>query len=365
MEHQHYMHREIYEQPQAITATLAGRVTAAGDDVNWYETGLNHDSLAACRHVLFLGSGSALHAGLLGAAMVTRLAGLPAWAEPGSEFRYGQAPLPPATLAVAVSQSGETADTLGALAAARLRGARSVLAVTNVADSKVARAADHSFPTRAGQERSVASTKAYAAQLAALALLAVGLGRARQALTGAAARALLAELQALPGQIEALLRNEQAAAAAGRDTAKRPHAFYIGRQMDWVTACEGQLKLKETSYIHAEAFAAGELRHGPMALVDEQCTVVGIVTDPDLRPILARNLAEIRDRGARIVLVAQTGADGLDTRADHFLSMPAVNPALTPLLAIVPLQLLAYHAAVALGRDVDAPRNLVKSVTTD
>lgn len=361
----HSMHKEIYEQPQAISRTLAGRLGRQPGEVDWSGTGLEQAALAQVQHVLFLGSGTAYHAGLVGDALVKQVAGLPARTEPASEFRYGEFRVPPGTLVVAVSQSGETKDTLAALASARERGAAAVLAVTNVPGSSITREADFAFITGAGTEEAVASTKAYMAQLVAVVLLAVGLGRARGTLPREASARILAGLAALPEQVAAVLAAEDGVAEAGRDLAQRRHAFYIGRQMDWITAHEGQLKLKETSYIHAEACAAGEFRHGPMALIDANYSVVGIVTRPDLQELLARNLQEVGQWGARVVVVAPAGSHGLARHAHHFLPIPPVDPIFGPMLSVVPLQLLAYHAAVALGRDVDQPRHLVKSLTED
>lgn len=363
--HKHYMHQEIFQQPQAIVATLAGRVSSDGREVVWSDHELNSAALSGCRYVLFLGSGTAYNAGLLGAALVKRLSGLPARAEPASEFRFGQAPLPRGTLAVAISQSGQTADTLAAVKAARDRGARFVMAVTNVAKSRVAAAADFVCATRAGTEVAVASTKAYMAQLVNMVLLAVGFGRAQGSLSGDQAQAVLNDLLALPDQIKKVLAAEKKAQTAGQALSRRRHAFYIGRQLDWITAYEGQLKLKETSYIHAEACAAGELRHGPLAVVDDEYTVVGIVTRPDLRQAMLRSLTEARGQGAQILLVAPAGSDDLHRCAHHTLTIPAINPILGPLLSVVPLQLLAYYAAVSLDRPVDQPRSLVKSLTDD
>lgn len=363
--HRHKMHEEIFQQPQAISRTLAGRLGRQAGDVDWSGTGLDQAALAQVRHVLFLGSGTAYHAGLVGDALVKQVAGLPARTEPASEFRFGEFRVPPGTLAVAVSQSGETKDTLAALAAARQRGAAAVLAVTNAPGSAITREADFTFITQAGTEEAVASTKAYMAQLVAVVLLAVGLGRAQETLPREEAARILAGLAAMPDQVAAVLAEEEAVAQAGRDLARRRHAFYIGRQMDWITAHEGQLKLKETSYIHAEACAAGEFRHGPMALIDSDYSVVGIVTRPDLEEMMARNFQEVRRWGAQVVAVAPAGSRELARHADHFLPIPPVEPIFGPMLSVVPLQLLAYHAAVALGRNVDQPRHLVKSLTED
>ncbi|MEX2355926.1 MAG: glutamine--fructose-6-phosphate transaminase (isomerizing) [Thermaerobacterales bacterium] len=360
--YEHFMLKEIHEQPRAVADTLAGRVFDA--DARLDDIELAPADVDRLDQVYLLACGTAYHAGLVGAALIEELAGIPARAELASEFRYRRPLVNDRSLAIVISQSGETADTLAALHEARQRGAR-ILAVSNVVGSSVAREADDVLYTRAGPEIAVASTKAYMTQLVAMVLIAVRLGRANGRLSAERAGDLLSGLQSVPRLLEEVLTTEDDVAAVARELAPAEHAFYLGRGLDWTAAMEGQLKLKEISYIHAEAYAAGELKHGTLALITEGTPVIALMTQPHLLEKMLSNIEEVRARGGRIVAVAPAGQKGLDREIHQLITVPRVNPLLTPLVCAVPLQLLAYYAAVERGCDVDKPRNLAKSVTVE
>ncbi|HEY8449041.1 MAG TPA: glutamine--fructose-6-phosphate transaminase (isomerizing) [Bacillota bacterium] len=359
----HFMQKEIHEQPAVLRATLAGRITEDGR-VALEELGWAADPLASVDQVFFVACGTAYHAGLVGAYLTERLARIPARAELASEFRYREPYLNERTLVVVISQSGETADTLAALRAAKAAGAQ-VLGIVNVMGSSIAREAGRVLYTRAGPEIAVASTKAYTTQLAAATLLAVYLARARQELDPDAARTLLEELLAVPERVNRVLALEDEVRSLAVEIARHDDVFFIGRGLDYAVALEGQLKLKEISYIHAEAYAAGELKHGTLALIEPGVPVVALNTQPALRDKMLSNIQEVRARGARVIAIGLEGDDALAGYADRVVRLPAAHPFVMPILAVVPLQLLAYHAAVARGADVDKPRNLAKSVTVE
>jgi glucosamine--fructose-6-phosphate aminotransferase (isomerizing) len=357
----HFMLKEIHEQPRAARDTLRGRLGSRGPELPElapWEGGTPE-------RVVLLGCGTAHHAGLVARAWLERWARLPAEAALGSEFRYQEPLLAAGTWAVAVSQSGETADTLAAARHARSLGAPT-LAVVNVVGSTLAREADAALYTRAGPEIAVASTKAYTSQLLVLALLALWAAARR----GAPPEALAARQEALavvPDLLAGALALEPAAEALGVRLAAHEHVFYLGRGLDWAAAVEGQLKLKEVSYVHAEACPAGELKHGTLALVAPGTPVVALATQPHLAAKTAANLAEVRARGGWVAALATpTTRDAVAPHADEVLVLPeAPDPDLAPVVAAVPLQLVAYHAARARGLDVDRPRNLAKSVTVE
>ncbi len=361
-EHAHFLVKEIEEQPRAIERALSGRLEERFATVHL--GGLNMDvrEARAFRRVVVLGCGSAWFAGELGAQLVEDLARIPARAESASEFRYRNPVVEPDTLYVAVSQSGETADTLAAVQELQRKGGR-VIGIVNVVGSTIARQVDGGIYLHAGPECSVASTKSFTSTVVAFALLAVHLGRMRD-LSPADGRRILDGLAALPGQIRQVLdaeRDNGAIAAAAAGLAARASVLYIGRRHGWAVAREGAQKLKEVSYVHAEAYAAAELKHGPLALVGPELPTVAVVPDDDLLDKNASTLAEIRARRGPIVAVGHREVPG----ADRTLVVPRNEPELDPVLLSIPLQLLAYHAAVALGRDVDRPRNLAKSVTVE
>ena len=361
----HFMLKEIYEQPRALLDTLRGRVDWASRRVLLTgEHGVAEGFLQKVRKVAFVACGTAYHASLLGAYWIQRLARLSAEAHLASEFRYADPLIDPHTLVVAVSQSGETADTLAAAREARSRGGR-LLAITNVVGSSLSREAEGVLYTWAGPEVAVASTKAYLTQLVLLFLLALHLGREEGKLAEEEEAALVGELARLPERAERFLSlADEEATRAAEVVASRENAFFIGRGPDYALAMEGQLKLKEISYIHAEAYPAGELKHGALALVTDGFPVVALATQPHLQEKMLSNIMEVRARGGKVLVLSPSWPE-VEPYADFLLSLPPLHPHLRPLLAAIPLQLLAYRAACLRGTDVDKPRNLAKSVTVE
>ncbi len=360
----HFMLKEIHEQPRALRDTLRGRLDPATGRVSLPEVGLSPADVQALSKVAVVACGTAAHAGLVGKYLIERLARIPVEWDLASEYRYREPLVDERTLFVAVSQSGETADTLAALREARSRGAR-VLAVTNVVGSTVAREADWALYTWAGPEIAVASTKAYTTQVAVLTLLAIWLGQQNGRIDPAEAAALVEGLQRLPDQAGQALSLEPAIKAAAEELARHDDVFYIGRNLDYAVALEGQLKLKEISYIHAEAYAAGELKHGTLALITDGVPVVAINTQPEVLEKTIANIQETRARGAFVLGLALEGDEATAAHCDRIFRLPRTHRYLTPALAAIPLQLLAYYAATARGTDVDKPRNLAKSVTVE
>ncbi len=357
----HFMLKEIHEQPEALRQTLVGRLNADGPALGE----LGEIPLDRCRRAWFLGCGTAYHAALVGQRLLESWAALPAEADLGSEFRYRDPLVSPGDLAIAVSQSGETADTLAAFRQGRDQGAVGV-AVTNVMASSLARDADQTLYTWAGPEVAVCSTKAYTTQVELLALLALETARRRRAMGAADLQGWVRAMEKLPRWAEDAIALEPQVRGIAEWLADQSHCFFIGRGLDWLVAMEGQLKVKEVSYLSAEAYAAGELKHGSLALVDTGTPVVALFTQPHLAEKMAGNVAEVRARGGRIVaVVSSTLASIAAPLADELLILPDVPPPLAPVIAVIPLQLLAYHAAVLRGTDVDKPRNLAKSVTVE
>ena len=357
----HFMQKEIHEQPRAIERALSGRL-----DDRFHTAhlgGLNLDARQAreIRRVKILGCGSAYYAGLLGAQLIEELARIPADAEPASEFRYRNPVVEHDTLYVGVSQSGETYDTLAAVQELKRKGGQ-VLGVVNAVGSAIARECQGGVYLHAGPEVSVTSTKTFTATAVAFSLLAMHLGRIHD-LSPADGRRITAALRALPGQIQQILAEEDRIAAIAGELARYPGMFFIGRVRGWPVAREGAQKLKEVSYLHAEAYPASELKHGPLALVSPSLPTVAVVPDDELLDKNLSTLGEIRARRGRVLVVGHSKPD--PRLADDAILVPASEPELDPILLSVPLQLLAYHAAVALGNDVDKPRNLAKSVTVE
>jgi glutamine---fructose-6-phosphate transaminase (isomerizing) len=359
--HAHFMHKEIHEQPQVIERVLSGRL----DDrfATAHLGGLNLDprDARAIRRVKILGCGSAYYSGLLGAQLIEELARVPADAEPASEFRYRSPVVEEGTLYVAVSQSGETYDTLAAVQEVRRKGGR-VIGVVNTVGSTIARECDGGIYLHAGPEVSVTSTKTFTATATVFALLALHLARIRD-LSPSDGHRITAGLRQLPAQIAEILAREEEISALAKDLAQYRGMFFIGRVRGWPVAREGAQKLKEVSYLHAESYPASELKHGPLALVGPELPTVAIIPGDDLLEKNLGTLGEIRARQGRVLIV---GHAALAARlADDIIVVPKNEPELDPILLSVPLQLLAYHAAVALGNDVDKPRNLAKSVTVE
>jgi glutamine---fructose-6-phosphate transaminase (isomerizing) len=360
--HPHFMHKEIFEQPRTVARALLGRLDERFATAHLGGLGLDPRETREIARVHFLGCGSAYYAGEAGAQLVESLARIPARAEAASEFRYRNPVIEPDTLYVAVSQSGETADTIAAVQELRRKGGRAI-GIVNVVGSTIARECGGGIYLHAGPEVSVTSTKAYTAMYVASALLALHLGRVRD-LSHADGRRLVEALQALPDQIEAVLAQEAAIAelAAQYATTHR-NLMFVGRVRGWPVAREGAQKLKEVSYLHAEAYPAAELKHGPLALIGPDMPTVAIVPDDE---VLAKNLstlAEIRTRRGAVLAVAHSELP--KDVADDTIVVPKSEPELDPILLGIPLQLLAYSAAVHLGRDVDRPNNLAKSVTVE
>ena len=362
--YRHYMQKEIFEQPGAVANTL--ELLAGANVVSPQLFGVGADeAFARATSLQIAACGTSYHAGLVARYWIEAIAKLPCNVEIASEYRYRVPAADPSGLVVTISQSGETADTLAALEHARALGYASALAVCNVPESSLVRASNLRFMTRAGPEIGVASTKAFTTQLAALFLLALALAKAKGRLGEADERGYLQSLRHLPAALGRVLEAEERVAAWGRLFAQKHHALFLGRGIHYPIAMEGALKLKEISYIHAEAYAAGELKHGPLALVDRDMPVVAVAPSDALLEKLKSNLQEVRARGGELYVFAdqETGIEESD--AVHVLRLTDHAGALSPILHVVPLQLLAYHAALARGTDVDKPRNLAKSVTVE
>ncbi len=357
----HFLIKEINEQPRTIRRTLSGRLDERFDTAHLGGLNLTVREAREIRRVKILGCGSACYAGDLGAQLIEDLARVPATAETASEFRYRNPVVEPDTLYVAVSQSGETIDTLAAVQELQRKGGR-VIGVINVVGSTIARQVDGGIYLHAGPEMSVAATKSFTSTVTAFALLALHLGRMRD-LAPSEGRRIIAGLNALPGQIEEILTRSDAIADVAKQIAASASVMFVGRRRGWPVAREGAQKLKEISYVHAEAYPSAELKHGPLALISPELPTVAIVPDDDLFEKNTSTLREIRARRGPVIALAhrELTAD----LADRTIVVPASEPELDSILLSVPLQLLAYHAAVALGRDVDKPRNLAKSVTVE
>ncbi|MBL1066350.1 glutamine--fructose-6-phosphate transaminase (isomerizing) [Streptomyces sp. 7-21] len=357
--HDTYMHKEIAEQPEAVDRVLRGRIDDRFATVHLGGLNLDARGARAMRRVKILGCGSAYHAGLIGAQMIEELARIPADAEPASEFRYRNAVVDPDTLYIAVSQSGETYDTLAAVQELKRKGAM-VLGVVNVVGSAIARETDGGVYVHAGPEVCVVSTKCFTNTAVAFALLALHLGRVRD-LSVADGKRIIDGLRRLPGQISEILAGEDRIAALAAEFAQAKSMMFVGRVRGFPVAKEASLKLKEVSYIHAEAYPASELKHGPLALIEPAVPTVAIVPDDELMEKNRATLEEIKARNGRILAVAHQE----QPKADETIVVPRNEPELDPVLMGIPLQLLAYHTALALGRDIDKPRNLAKSVTVE
>jgi len=361
--YEHFMQKEIHEQARAVRDTLRGRLTEDGQ-VNLNELGLSPEQVRALRKIVMVACGTAYHAGLVGKYVFEKLLRIPVEVDVASEFRYRDPLLSPDTLVVVISQSGETADTLAALRLARGRGCP-VVAVTNVVGSSVSREADHVVYTWAGPEIAVASTKAYTTQLIVLYLLALRFASWTGTVEAAEIRQICAALQELPAQIDGLLHKEELLKDFANRLSRWEDAFFIGRGLDYAVALEGSLKLKEISYIHAEAYAAGELKHGTLALITENIPVIALATQPHLYEKMWSNVQEVKARDAQILALMMEGEETKTQGVDAVFTVPATIPILAPVLTVIPLQLIAYHTAVVRGCDVDKPRNLAKSVTVE
>ncbi|SFJ74049.1 glutamine--fructose-6-phosphate transaminase (isomerizing) [Thermoflavimicrobium dichotomicum] len=361
----HFMLKEIYEQPKAIRDTLASRLKDGLVDLS-KEISLTKEEIQRIERIHFVACGTAYHAGLVGKYVVEKLTRIPVEVDVASEYRYREPIINDRTLFIAVSQSGETADTLAALKEAKKQGAK-VLAITNVVGSSVAREADDVIITWAGPEIAVASTKAYTSQLIAIYLFGIYLAQVLGTKEEAELKELVEHLLELPEKTEELLQPEKVKVVEqfARDIAKHQNLFFIGRGLDYAVALEGSLKLKEISYIHSEAYAAGELKHGTLALIEENIPVIAIATQKALYEKTVSNIQEVKARGAHLLGVTVEEDTELKKSVDEVIRIPATMDLLAPVLTVVPLQLFAYYACVERGYDVDKPRNLAKSVTVE
>ncbi len=359
----HFMLKEIHEQPRAIQETMMGRLDVEGR-VELDGVQLPPAFVEGLRKAWIIACGTAYHAGLVGRWLIEHVARIPVEPELASEFRYREPIVDSQTLAIAISQSGETADTLAAMREARRRGAR-ILALTNVVGSTVSRDADDVLYIRAGPEIAVASSKAYITMLIALQMLALDLGLRRGAVSSAEASVIVREMKALPAKAQEVLHREAGIADLGRRLAGFEHAFFIGRGLDFAVAMEGSLKLKEISYVHSEALAAGELKHGTLALIEKGTPVFALVTQRHVYEKTMSNIQEVNARGGEVIAVAYDSDTEITKHAARVLRIPDTMDLLAPALAIIPLQLLAYYVARERGNDIDQPRNLAKSVTVE
>lgn len=361
---EHFMLKEIYEQPKAIKDTMRGRLAENGTEINFTELGWTPEDFTGISKIFIVACGTAYHAGIVGKYYLENLARIPVEVDIASEFRYRNPLVDANCLTIVISQSGETIDTLAALKEAKRLGSRT-LAVTNVVGSSIAREADQVVYTYAGPEIAVASTKAYSTQLLVMLMLAVYVGRLRGTLDGNKADALAKGLHKVPEQLHDMLENVDQIKVFARHYGSSLDAFFLGRSLDYAVALEGALKLKEISYIHAEAYAAGELKHGTLALIVEGVPVIVLATQEDVYDKTVSNLQEVKAREAMVIAIALEGDDSIAKYADHVIYIPRADKELAPILAVLPLQLLAYYAALTRGCDVDKPRNLAKSVTVE
>ena len=362
-QYRHYMLKEIYEQPQAVSDTLESRISNGqipdaifGPTAAEVFNGIDQVQILAC--------GTSYHAGLVARYWLESLGGIACRVDVASEFRYRKPVVLNNTLVVTISQSGETADTLAALQEAKRRGFGPSLSICNVAESSLVRESDLVLMTRAGPEIGVASTKAFTTQLVALLLLTIVLGRRHQLDAGGETQ-LVRELEGLPGRMERVLKLDGAVEALAQHFADKQHSLFLGRGQQYPVAMEGALKLKEISYIHAEAYPAGELKHGPLALVDDQMPVIAVAPNDELIEKLKSNLQEVRARGGQLYVFAEHDIGVTEEDGMHVIAIAPVDRTVAPIIYTIPLQLLAYHVAVLKGTDVDQPRNLAKSVTVE
>jgi glucosamine--fructose-6-phosphate aminotransferase (isomerizing) len=360
----HFMLKEIFEQPNVIKETLSGRIDESRDVQLGAELKIEDIVLRAMTKISITGCGTAYHAGMVGMYLMRALCKIPVEMELASEFRYGDRAMDPRTLTIAMSQSGETADTIEAVKIAMEAGAP-IIGICNVVGSHLTRLADGTLYTRGGPEISVAATKTYVSQAIAATLLALYLARVRKSAPLERLREIAEGTRLLPAAIDVALNSSDAVKKVARKMRRARSVLFLGRYVNFPTALEGALKLKEISYIHAEGYAAGEMKHGPIALLDPRTPVVGIVTSGRVREKMLSNLSEAKAREAPLIVVANHGDDEAAAIADHVLWVPKVDELLSPIVNVIPLQLLAYHIADIDGKDVDQPRNLAKTVTVE
>jgi glucosamine--fructose-6-phosphate aminotransferase (isomerizing) len=358
------MLKEICEQPESVRNALRGRLLYAEGTSRLDGLRMSDDECRAVRRIVIVACGTSWHSGLVGRCIIEEMAGIPVEVEYASEFRYRPSLPSPGTLTIAISQSGETADTLEALRAARAAGSR-VIGIVNVVGSTIARESDGGLYLHAGPEIGVASTKAFTGQIVALHLLGLYLGRRRDRLTLDQGREWVQRLTVLPDLIARTLQLDPQIKAIAQEYVEERNALYLGRGVNFPVALEGALKLKEISYVHAEGYPAAEMKHGPIALIDDAMPVVFIAPKDAVYAKVLSNMEEVKARGGRIIAITSEGNGDLRRLAAHQLRVPAAAPLVSPVLTVIPLQLLAYHIAALRGCDVDRPRNLAKSVTVE
>ena len=362
--YEHFMLKEIHDQPKAVRDTFGTHISEDGKTVHFEELNWTADDVAAFNKILIVACGTAYHAGLVTKQYIENLARIPVNVEIASEYRYSNPLTDDKTLCIVISQSGETSDTLAALKEAKRHGAKS-LAITNVVGSSISREADNTVYTWAGPEISVASTKAYTTQLVAGLLFAVYLGQLNGKMDPAVGEEIICGIKNLPTLIHEIFEVDEDMKAFAKHYGFKSDAFFLGRAIDYAVAMEGALKLKEISYIHAEAYAGGELKHGTLALIEEGVPVIALATQEDVYDKMISNIREVKAREAVVIGIGMKGDEELTKHVDHTIYVPRANKFIAPILAVVPLQLLAYYAAITRGADVDKPRNLAKSVTVE
>ena len=359
--YEHFMLKEIHEQPKAVNDTLRGRLNS---DLNLLLDFINKEFLTTVNKIYIIACGTAYHAGLVGKTVIEKLAKIPVFAELASEFRYNNPLVDKNTLVIAVSQSGETADTLAGVRLAKTMGAK-ILSISNVVGSTLTRESDYVFSTYAGPEISVASTKAYTTQLTALYLFAVYLAETKNTVLSSELDIVKKDLLSMPKTIENVLKLEEKIKLISNKIFNEKDMYYLGRGLDYAVAMEGSLKLKEISYIHSEAYAGGELKHGPIALIEDNTVVIAISTNKNLSSKMESNIKEVATRGAYTIAFVNEDTNCIHSLCDEIVVLPAKCTLLTPISTVVPLQLLAYYVAKNKGYDIDKPRNLAKSVTVE
>ncbi|HMU69824.1 MAG TPA: glutamine--fructose-6-phosphate transaminase (isomerizing), partial [Chitinophagales bacterium] len=360
----HYMLKEIYEQPNSIQDSMRGRLIGSRNAIVMGGIKEYEKKLVNAKRIIIIGCGTSWHAGLVGEYLFEDLARIPTEVEYASEFRYRNPVITEDDIVVAISQSGETADTLAAIELAKSKGA-TIFGICNVVGSSIPRATHAGSYTHAGPEIGVASTKAFTAQVTVLTLIALAIARKRGTITESKYQSLTVELSKIPEKVKQVLEANDHIKQIAEEYQNVHNFLYLGRGYNFPVALEGALKLKEISYIHAEGYPAAEMKHGPIALIDENMPVVVMATNMSAHDKIVSNIQEIRARKGRIIAIISENDNVIETMAEHVIRIPETEEALTPLLSVVPLQLLAYHIAVMLGRNVDQPRNLAKSVTVE
>ncbi|MCM1495694.1 MAG: glutamine--fructose-6-phosphate transaminase (isomerizing) [Bacteroides sp.] len=360
--YEHFMLKEIYEQPKAVASTISPRIKE--DKIVIEELNMSREEIRQIRRIYIIGCGSAYHVGMIGKYVLEQMTRIPVEVDLASEFRYRNPILEPDSMVIIISQSGETADSLAALRKAQELGSK-VLGIVNVVGSSIAREADNVMYTWAGPEISVATTKAYSTQLTALYMLGMLFGEAKGILAEAEYADMIKELRLLPEKIQQLLGDKERIQWFASKYANAAHVFFIGRGVDYASSMEGSLKLKEISYIHSEAYAAGELKHGTISLIEDDILTVSVSTQPELYEKMISNTVEVKTRGAYVFALVSEDNQGMKDIADFAVEIPHTHPCFTPSLSVIPLQLFGYYVSVAKGLDVDKPRNLAKSVTVE